>query len=113
MGFTILIWDHIVTFKAELEYVWGGKKGPRKYCFGPWYNCAYRYLSVVCLFFLVCTSRQRFARPDVVPGCPESIPDAIGIHSRPTLSPLFFVLLNHFFSDRSTYLVRLAPWFGL
>ncbi|KAF9453115.1 hypothetical protein P691DRAFT_659231, partial [Macrolepiota fuliginosa MF-IS2] len=32
-GFTILIWDHIVTFADEVEYVWKRRKGPVTYLF--------------------------------------------------------------------------------
>ncbi|KAJ7750961.1 hypothetical protein DFH07DRAFT_961180 [Mycena maculata] len=31
--FTILVWDHIVTFSDEVEYIWKGKKGPIFYLF--------------------------------------------------------------------------------
>ncbi|KAJ7610251.1 hypothetical protein DFH06DRAFT_1246227 [Mycena polygramma] len=33
VAFTILIWDHIDTFPAEVEYIWNGKKGPIVYLF--------------------------------------------------------------------------------
>ncbi|PPQ88408.1 hypothetical protein CVT25_011287 [Psilocybe cyanescens] len=29
-SFTMLIWDHIDTFEAEVEYIWKGKKGLRE-----------------------------------------------------------------------------------
>ncbi|KAJ7735720.1 hypothetical protein B0H16DRAFT_1575150 [Mycena metata] len=32
-GFTLLIWDHIDTFTAEVEYIWQGKKGILVYLF--------------------------------------------------------------------------------
>lgn len=32
-AFTILIWDHIVSFSDEVEYVWKGNKGPSVYLF--------------------------------------------------------------------------------
>ncbi|KAJ7637505.1 hypothetical protein B0H17DRAFT_1217024 [Mycena rosella] len=32
-SFTILVWDHIVTFDDEVEYIWKGKKGPIAYLF--------------------------------------------------------------------------------
>ncbi|THH12923.1 hypothetical protein EW146_g7241 [Bondarzewia mesenterica] len=32
-AFTILIWDHIITFSDEVEYVWKGNKGPLVYLF--------------------------------------------------------------------------------
>ncbi|KAG7088655.1 hypothetical protein E1B28_012627 [Marasmius oreades] len=28
VSFTILVWDHIITFADEVEYVWRGRKGP-------------------------------------------------------------------------------------
>ncbi|KAF9453116.1 hypothetical protein P691DRAFT_771670 [Macrolepiota fuliginosa MF-IS2] len=30
---TILVWDHILTFGDEVEFVWNGKNGPFKYLF--------------------------------------------------------------------------------
>ncbi|KAI5117991.1 hypothetical protein M0805_004488 [Coniferiporia weirii] len=33
IGFTILIWDHIVTLKEEVRYMWFGRKGPIVYLF--------------------------------------------------------------------------------
>ncbi|KAF7365503.1 hypothetical protein MVEN_00423300 [Mycena venus] len=27
-SFTILVWDHVITFSDEVEYIWKGKKGP-------------------------------------------------------------------------------------
>ncbi|KAF7296557.1 hypothetical protein HMN09_01062800 [Mycena chlorophos] len=32
-SFTILVWDHIITFSDEVEYIWKGKKGPIIYLF--------------------------------------------------------------------------------
>ncbi|KAI0315600.1 hypothetical protein OF83DRAFT_1173682 [Amylostereum chailletii] len=32
-GFTIMVWDHIITFEDEYEYIWKGKKGPLIYLF--------------------------------------------------------------------------------
>ncbi|KAF7297623.1 hypothetical protein MKEN_01385300 [Mycena kentingensis (nom. inval.)] len=32
-SFTILVWDHIITFGDEVEYIWKGKKGPIIYLF--------------------------------------------------------------------------------
>ncbi|KAJ7164754.1 hypothetical protein C8R43DRAFT_1122631 [Mycena crocata] len=32
-SFTILVWDHILTFPDEVEYIWKGKKGPIIYLF--------------------------------------------------------------------------------
>ncbi|KAF9468655.1 hypothetical protein BDZ94DRAFT_1245925 [Collybia nuda] len=32
-SFTVLVWDHIDTFTAEVEYIWKGKKGPIVYLF--------------------------------------------------------------------------------
>ncbi|KAJ7134271.1 hypothetical protein C8R44DRAFT_976902 [Mycena epipterygia] len=32
-SFTILVWDHILTFSDEVEYIWKGKKGPIIYLF--------------------------------------------------------------------------------
>ncbi|KAJ7321021.1 hypothetical protein DFH08DRAFT_1085990 [Mycena albidolilacea] len=32
-GFSMLIWDHIDTFATEVEYIWGGQKGPLVYLF--------------------------------------------------------------------------------
>ncbi|KAJ6620701.1 hypothetical protein B0H10DRAFT_2215695 [Mycena sp. CBHHK59/15] len=32
-SFTILVWDHVLTFSDEVEYVWKGKKGPIIYLF--------------------------------------------------------------------------------
>ncbi|KDR82415.1 hypothetical protein GALMADRAFT_237714 [Galerina marginata CBS 339.88] len=32
-SFTLLIWDHIDTFEAEVEYIWKGKKGLLGYLF--------------------------------------------------------------------------------
>jgi hypothetical protein len=32
-SFTILIWDHIITFPAEVEYIWKGKKSFLVYLF--------------------------------------------------------------------------------
>ncbi|KAJ7852620.1 hypothetical protein B0H14DRAFT_2759580 [Mycena olivaceomarginata] len=29
-GFSMLIWDHVDTFATEVEYIWGGEKGPRE-----------------------------------------------------------------------------------
>ncbi|KAF8879500.1 hypothetical protein BD779DRAFT_1803361 [Infundibulicybe gibba] len=30
---TVLVWDHILTFNDEIEYIWKGKKGPIIYLF--------------------------------------------------------------------------------
>ncbi|KAJ7210673.1 hypothetical protein B0H12DRAFT_1242672 [Mycena haematopus] len=30
---TILVWDHVITFSDEVEYIWKGKKGPIIYLF--------------------------------------------------------------------------------
>jgi len=32
-SFTILVWDHVITFSDEVEYIWKGKKGPIIYLF--------------------------------------------------------------------------------
>jgi len=32
-GFTILVWDHIITFSDEVEYIWKGRKGIAVYLF--------------------------------------------------------------------------------
>ncbi|KAJ6467789.1 hypothetical protein C8R45DRAFT_1019099 [Mycena sanguinolenta] len=32
-GFSLLIWDHVVTFLTEVEYIWNGAKGPFVYLF--------------------------------------------------------------------------------
>ncbi|KAJ7070100.1 hypothetical protein C8F01DRAFT_1364156 [Mycena amicta] len=32
-SFTILVWDHIITFSDEVEYIWKGNKGPIIYLF--------------------------------------------------------------------------------
>ncbi|KAJ7465239.1 hypothetical protein FB451DRAFT_1402944 [Mycena latifolia] len=32
-SFTILVWDHALTFSDEVEYIWKGKKGPIIYLF--------------------------------------------------------------------------------
>ncbi|KAJ8518527.1 hypothetical protein ONZ45_g4433 [Pleurotus djamor] len=32
-SFTILVWDHMITFSDEVRYVWKGKKGPIIYLF--------------------------------------------------------------------------------
>ncbi|KAJ7321071.1 hypothetical protein DFH08DRAFT_970357 [Mycena albidolilacea] len=32
-GFSMLIWDHVDTFATEVEYIWGGEKGPLVYLF--------------------------------------------------------------------------------
>jgi len=32
-GFTVLVWDHLITFADEVEYVWKGKKGIAVYLF--------------------------------------------------------------------------------
>ncbi|KAJ6584611.1 hypothetical protein B0H19DRAFT_1249567 [Mycena capillaripes] len=32
-SFTILVWDHVLTFSDEVEYIWKGKKGPIIYLF--------------------------------------------------------------------------------
>ncbi|KAI0292672.1 hypothetical protein B0F90DRAFT_1768640 [Multifurca ochricompacta] len=32
-GYTVLLWDHIITFDDEVEYIWKGKKGLRKFSF--------------------------------------------------------------------------------
>ncbi|KAJ6488978.1 hypothetical protein C8R45DRAFT_1213569 [Mycena sanguinolenta] len=32
-SFTILVWDHVITFSEEVEYIWKGKKGPIIYLF--------------------------------------------------------------------------------
>ncbi|KAF8879501.1 hypothetical protein BD779DRAFT_1151212 [Infundibulicybe gibba] len=32
-SFTVLVWDHILTFGDEIEYIWKGKKGPIIYLF--------------------------------------------------------------------------------
>ncbi|KAH9986924.1 hypothetical protein BJV74DRAFT_988371 [Russula compacta] len=28
IAFTVLVWDHVVTFSDEVEYIWKGRKGP-------------------------------------------------------------------------------------
>ncbi|KAI0768911.1 hypothetical protein BC629DRAFT_1292490, partial [Irpex lacteus] len=33
VGFTILIWDHMITFSDEVEYIWRGSKGLLTYLF--------------------------------------------------------------------------------
>jgi hypothetical protein len=33
VSFTVLIWDHIITFDDEVEFVWKGSKGPLVYLF--------------------------------------------------------------------------------
>ncbi|KAJ7366491.1 hypothetical protein DFH08DRAFT_834476 [Mycena albidolilacea] len=32
-SFTLLVWDHVITFSDEVEYIWKGKKGPIIYLF--------------------------------------------------------------------------------
>lgn len=29
-GFTALVWDHLITLSDEVEYIWKGRKSPRK-----------------------------------------------------------------------------------
>ncbi|KAL0569577.1 hypothetical protein V5O48_012386 [Marasmius crinis-equi] len=33
VSFTILVWDHMITFSDEVEYIWRGRKGPIVYLF--------------------------------------------------------------------------------
>jgi len=33
VSFTILFWDHIITFADEVEFIWKGGKGPLVYLF--------------------------------------------------------------------------------
>ncbi|KAF9265408.1 hypothetical protein L218DRAFT_861018, partial [Marasmius fiardii PR-910] len=33
VSFTILVWDHMITFADEVEYIWRGRKGPIVYLF--------------------------------------------------------------------------------
>ncbi|KAF5360976.1 hypothetical protein D9756_004628 [Leucocoprinus leucothites] len=33
VSMTILVWDHMITFDDEVEYVWNGSNGPVKYLF--------------------------------------------------------------------------------
>jgi hypothetical protein len=32
-SFTVLVWDHMLTFSDEVEYVWKGAKGRAAYLF--------------------------------------------------------------------------------
>ncbi|KAH9952499.1 hypothetical protein BC827DRAFT_1254119 [Russula dissimulans] len=32
-GFSVLLWDHIITFSDEVEFIWKGGKGPAVYLF--------------------------------------------------------------------------------
>jgi len=32
-GFTVLLWDHIITFSDEVQFIWKGGKGPAVYLF--------------------------------------------------------------------------------
>ncbi|GLB38200.1 putative expressed protein [Lyophyllum shimeji] len=32
-SFTVLIWDHVDTLTAEVEYIWKGRRGPIVYLF--------------------------------------------------------------------------------
>jgi len=32
-GFTVLVWDHLITFADEVEYIWKSKKGIAIYLF--------------------------------------------------------------------------------
>ncbi|KAH9961843.1 hypothetical protein BJV74DRAFT_787376, partial [Russula compacta] len=32
-SFTVLVWDHLITFSDEVEYIWKGGKGPAVYLF--------------------------------------------------------------------------------
>ncbi|KAJ7465178.1 hypothetical protein FB451DRAFT_1402886 [Mycena latifolia] len=76
-GFTILIWDHLDTFPAEVEYIWKAKKGLLVYLF-----LLNRYLTP--LGFIV--NLFAYLAPVWTPECPahfirfEGSMTMIGIH---------------------------------
>ncbi|KDQ62142.1 hypothetical protein JAAARDRAFT_30050 [Jaapia argillacea MUCL 33604] len=75
MGFTILVWDHIITFDDEVQYIWKGSKGPLVY-----------------LFLLV----RRFSPP-------SSLPRAYRVNQNRYLTPLGFIVnLYAYLSDAWT-----------
>ncbi|KAJ7602673.1 hypothetical protein FB45DRAFT_221892 [Roridomyces roridus] len=47
-GFSLLLWDHMLTFPAEVEYIWHGVKGPcESFCSSLGIDGAYnRHLSI-------------------------------------------------------------------